>query len=623
MKFFARLSRPGSNNPRRVKLQIDHLEHRLTPSAFGPTDGAYIVESWNGVYNDVKIQPADQKIVAAGVTGAIVSSTGRMTAARYDALGNTDSSYGVNGVFNSFPAGTDGQGLALQADGKAIVSGWQFGPAPNGSKHFVARIKLNGTLDNTYGSGGYSAVDFDPTIMGTALLRNSIALQSSGKAIMATDEGGAIVARFTTNGALDSGKNGFGTVVQNKAIGYTVSTFGNNGNYFNDLLVQPDDKVVVVGTSTNDGNGGFLVARYTANGALDSTFNGSGYTTLLPAGSVSARAYGIARQSDGKVVVVGSCTESGATTNGPWDLFIARFNANGSVDTSFGGGNGYVTLDIDGNSTSTQELGRDLVIQPDGKIVAVGTEFLWNEALDNPRSILVARFNADGTPDSTFGDGGYKLSIPSAGHSFTGLKQSVALQSNGNIIVAGADYDGTNSHPMLMRFFSTPIPLNAASTPKSISNQTLTQAQIAPLLSEAITRWKAAGVNTTALKNINLQIADLPGTTLGQAQGNTITLDNNAAGWGWFVDKTPRSDSEYRTHGNQGEQGRMDLLTVLQHEVGHMLGVDHQDAGVMADTLFAGIRHSPTHSMNLSGYPRVDLLSIINELQSILNRKHR
>ncbi|MFO0815211.1 MAG: matrixin family metalloprotease [Gemmatales bacterium] len=120
----------------------------------------------------------------------------------------------------------------------------------------------------------------------------------------------------------------------------------------------------------------------------------------------------------------------------------------------------------------------------------------------------------------------------------------------------------------------------------------------------------------SALGNINLRISDLPGTTLGQARGNTITLDSNAAGWGWFVDKTPKSDSEFRTRGNQGEQGRMDLLTVLEHEVGHMLGFEHQQSGIMADTLFAGVRRMPHQAMNPSGQASVDILSIFGQLHT-------
>ena len=114
-----------------------------------------------------------------------------------------------------------------------------------------------------------------------------------------------------------------------------------------------------------------------------------------------------------------------------------------------------------------------------------------------------------------------------------------------------------------------------------------------PLLAEAVARWQAAGVRHLRLVQHRFRIADLGGSTLGLVSGHTIWLDDNAAGWGWFVDNTPCDDSEFRTPGNQGEQGRIDLLTVLMHEVGHLLGQEHETDGVMAATLADGTRLSP------------------------------
>lgn len=132
-------------------------------------------------------------------------------------------------------------------------------------------------------------------------------------------------------------------------------------------------------------------------------------------------------------------------------------------------------------------------------------------------------------------------------------------------------------------------PLLAASVGNQSTGEALHSDRLQPLLSEALSRWQAAGFNVSTLNNIDVRIADLGGTTLGMASGTTIWLDDNAAGWGWYLDDDPKSDNEFWTPGNQGEQNRMDLLTVLAHEVGHLLGYEHEE-GVMQETLSAGER---------------------------------
>jgi len=131
------------------------------------------------------------------------------------------------------------------------------------------------------------------------------------------------------------------------------------------------------------------------------------------------------------------------------------------------------------------------------------------------------------------------------------------------------------------------------------------------------------GANGSALRAINVQIADLPGANLGLASGHTITLDDNAAGWGWFVDPTPHSDSEFTTPGNQGEQNRMDLLTVLEHEAGHILGKEHEETGVMIDILPAGTRRSPGSAASLSDWSGAEWLSVFADLESPSFHKRR
>lgn len=150
--------------------------------------------------------------------------------------------------------------------------------------------------------------------------------------------------------------------------------------------------------------------------------------------------------------------------------------------------------------------------------------------------------------------------------------------------------------------------LTAQNSSAQLVNQTLSTDLAQPLLAEAISRWTAAGVNTDQLGHIQFQVSNLGGSTLGLAAGNTIWLDDNAAGWGWFVDPTPWDDSEFNTPGNQGEKHRMDLLTVLEHEVGHLLGYDHEDDGVMAEVLSDGVRLTPAADSSMDWFGPLDVV---------------
>ncbi|HVK12094.1 MAG TPA: hypothetical protein VM597_25305, partial [Gemmataceae bacterium] len=135
-----------------------------------------------------------------------------------------------------------------------------------------------------------------------------------------------------------------------------------------------------------------------------------------------------------------------------------------------------------------------------------------------------------------------------------------------------------------------PDELQAAAAASKPVHRALRDARAERLLPAALARWEAAGVDTSALPALDVRVADLGGLTLARAADGVLWVDDDAAGWGWFADKTPRNDSEFTRRGNQGERNRMDLLTVLTHEVGHLLGADHAAGGVMQATLDAGVR---------------------------------
>ena len=180
-----------------------------------------------------------------------------------------------------------------------------------------------------------------------------------------------------------------------------------------------------------------------------------------------------------------------------------------------------------------------------------------------------------------------------------------ASDINGAGQIVGQGSIGGQSHGFLM------VPgaaLQAQSVSTMAVTQTLGLAQVQPLVTEAIARWQAAGVDTSGLGNIQIQIANLGGTTLGLASGHTIWLVADPAGWSCFVDPTPHSDSEFSTRGNQGGEHRMDLLTVLEHELGHILGFDHDETGVMDDTLAAGSRRTPSAGNDTDWFAAVDVV---------------
>lgn len=227
--------------------------------------------------------------------------------------------------------------------------------------------------------------------------------------------------------------------------GKVLTSVSGSSDRAKDVAIQPDGKIVVVGFNGNS-NGDVSVVRYNTDGSLDVNF-GSGGKVLTEMASAQ-EAYGVAIQADGKIVVVGRA--AGTAPFG--SVGLHRYNTDGTLDTSFGGGDGMVVTDVGISSRAY-----DVVIQPDGKIVIVGDA--------NPATtarFLVARYNPDGTPDNGFSGDGI-LMIGSTALDYRAY--AVALQSDGKIIVGGNDpfqglwirinsngtFDGSNS------FLTTPV----------------------------------------------------------------------------------------------------------------------------------------------------------------------
>jgi hypothetical protein len=132
------------------------------------------------------------------------------------------------------------------------------------------------------------------------------------------------------------------------------------------------------------------------------------------------------------------------------------------------------------------------------------------------------------------------------------------------------------------------------------STQVLTQPMLQPIVTEAIARWQEAGAPPSAvdaLRSTPVLIADLPDADVGRESANgVILIDTNAAGYGWYVDPTPADDSEFRTPSVGLASGHVDLLTVVAHEMGHVLGIAEltNPNDVMFQDLALGVRKMPT-----------------------------
>ena len=224
-------------------------------------------------------------------------------------------------------------------------------------------------------------------------------------------------------GMLDPTFGQGGLVTTNFGTFYPGDPFGSadsiDGNH--SMAVQPDGKIVAAGSTQNASTVvDFAVARYNADGSLDPSFGTGGLATVSLSSSQDS-CLGMALQPDGKIVMAGWTYQGG--TRG-FDFGVVRLNSNGSLDTTFGTG-GLVIIDFG----STADFCDDVALQADGSIVVAGSSFQANTGWD----FAVARLNSNGGLDATFGTGG-RATID-----FGGSEEcySMALQPDGRIILAG------------------------------------------------------------------------------------------------------------------------------------------------------------------------------------------
>jgi uncharacterized delta-60 repeat protein len=368
----------------------------------------------------------DGKIVLGGTVPSGNSQVAALI--RLNTNGTVDSSFGSGGMVTSDFGITDGAAvtaIAIQPNGQILAAavGALF------IESSVGRFNPSGTLDTSFGTGGFAMSNSLSSGSGTL---SFMALQADGKILVT---GGGLIGRYTTTGQPDTsfGESGVAPLTSTQATA---------------LALQADGKIVVttgVGAPPTLTTAQFLpvqqagtIARYNTDGSLDTTFGISGQ-----AGCVASAA-AVAIQGNGKIVVAGLIPSALLTTNSGGRVLInnqtgfgvVRYNANGSVDTTFnpGGGIGSGGGVITGFGNSFPASAAFAVaIQSNGEILVAGQAGIGNQNYSSS-SFVLARYTTGGHLDTAFGSNGTVLTSLSQPIS---LVNTLLLQSDGKIVAAG------------------------------------------------------------------------------------------------------------------------------------------------------------------------------------------
>lgn len=358
----------------------------------------------------------NRRALVAGVMVAALALVPNQVAA---VPGDLDPSFGAGGqVTLATGSGAGALDVAIAPDGKIVAAGGDrllictecsYDLAYR--RPAVARFNSDGTPDTTFGSDGLVTLE---RAAGTRWHADGIVVQPDGKPVVAgwmqrkVSDDDFVLARFRASGKLDKTFGGDGIV---------TTDFKGNDDGAAALALQADGKLVAAGYTypQKANNGDVALARYNTNGTLDATFGVNGRAVGHLKGDQGAM--GVQVLADGRIYV-------GSRVTFNVGLFVQRYLADGTLDTSFGG---------DGMASVPLDLGESyyvgFAVQPDGKpIVANG-----HGAITGTSTFTLVRFNTDGTPDAGFGTGGVEdVPVPSKA-----VVHALAVQSDGKILAAG------------------------------------------------------------------------------------------------------------------------------------------------------------------------------------------
>jgi uncharacterized delta-60 repeat protein len=445
---FPVVSRPNSarRRPPVHRPALERLEDRTTPSTGGLLDptfgsGGHVLSSFSNYYdaaNAVTVQP-DGKIVIAGNSMTSGSRTYEdFLVARYNADGTSDTSFGSGGrAVTDFSKGYDyayAVTLQPQASGPSKILAAGMAQSPKGDDFGLARYTATGTLDTTFGSKGKVMTDLG----GNVEWAESMVVDGSGRILVAgftNATGSGSVAALVRYTANGALDTTFGSA------GQLVTSIGTNGHV--SVALQPDGKIVLAGTQLDPATNTweFLTARFNANGTADSTFGSGGVATAHPGFQDSVG--GITIDGSGRILVAG--------WEGAAGYCLLRYTPGGTLDGGFGSGGIVTLINPAGWHTASGTMVGGVAVQPDGMIVVGGQ--LYDDVAQE-RHVVAVRVSPTGTVDAGYGDAGWA----STQFGFDDEPQAMALQQDGRLVLAGYARPSTNTYPTdvaLVRFLAS------------------------------------------------------------------------------------------------------------------------------------------------------------------------
>lgn len=383
------ISARGDNDFALVRYNANGtIDHTFGIEGKAVTDFVSVNNNYSYIHS-IHLQP-DGKIIVLGATG-MQGFFPQIGIVRYNADGTMDSGFGNNGKIISelAPYGTYGSKLLLLPDGKFLITSLKFYQGDPDYYIGIERYTADGLVDTSFGTDGQAASSWG----GGQNIPASMALLPDGRFVVAgtyiqNGNSKLALAQFNANGTLDTSFSADGKVITNFGAGTYAFGYG--------VFTNPDGKIMATAYVTSQSARNLGVVQYNANGIPDAGFDADGMVvTPVAADDDSGATNAIVRQADGKFIVVAQLTNTMLPAS---DFVIRRYNADGSADVGFGT-NGRVATTFDTGLNEAQAA----VVAPDGKIVVAGRSTPEGGA---HAEIALAQYNADGSPDDSFGSGG-------------------------------------------------------------------------------------------------------------------------------------------------------------------------------------------------------------------------